>query len=88
MKKLALSNYLYIHLPHNKKQIPMYTITITHMMNCTEQSIEFTNYDKAVQQYQMLCDQHNLEISENMMDACYTAGGIGHDYRIELTVNN
>ena len=66
----------------------MYTITITHMMNRTQQVIQFTNYKYAVSEFQQLCDQNNLEISEDMMDACYTAGGIGHDYRIELTINN
>lgn len=66
----------------------MYTIIITNMMNATEQSIEFTNYETAVNRYQELCDMHNMEIEEDLMDAMYTAGGIGHDYRIELHVNN
>ena len=65
----------------------MYTITITHMMNCTEQTFEFTNYHIAEQTYRTLCEQKNLEITEEA-DVLYTAGGIGHDYRIELTVNN
>ena len=66
----------------------MYTIIITHMMSATQQTIEFTNYEKAVNHYTELCDMHNMEITEDLMDAMYTAGGIGHDYRIELHVNN
>lgn len=66
----------------------MYTIIITNMMNATEQSIEFTNYETAVNRYHELCDMHNMAIEEDLMDAMYTAGGIGHDYRIELHVNN
>ena len=65
----------------------MYTITITNMMAATVQTFEFTNYHIAEQTYRQLCDQKNLEIIEEA-DVLYTAGGIGHDYRIELTVNN
>lgn len=66
----------------------MYTIIITHMMSATQQTIEFTNYVRAINRYHELCDMHNMEITEVLINAMYTAGGIGHDYRIELHVNN
>lgn len=65
----------------------MYTIIITNMMNATEQTIEFTNREIAINHYHELCDMHNM-VAELDTDAMYTAGGIGHDYRIELHANN
>ena len=67
----------------------MYNIIITNMMTGTQQVIEFTNYQKSVNHYIELCNMHNMDPQEDMMDGMYTTkGGIGHDYRIELVINN
>lgn len=66
----------------------MYNIIITNMMNGTQQIIELFNERIAINHYIELCNMHNMEPQEDMMDAMYTAGGIGHDYRIELHIND
>lgn len=66
----------------------MYNIIITHMMSGTQQISEFFNEDIAIKTFTELCMMHNMEPEEDMMDAMYTAGGIGHDYRIELHIND
>lgn len=66
----------------------MYNIIITNMMTGTQQVIEFTNYQKSVNHYIELCNMHNMDPQEYTMGVIFTAGGIGHDYRIELHYNN
>lgn len=75
----------------------MYTILIepmqSHINEGTAQLISLPTYGKALSLFKEICDAKGLYFTADTIDAekypCeWTAGGIGHDYRITLTPDN
>jgi hypothetical protein len=48
----------------------------------------YRSLDKAIDKFKSVCDEVKYEYKQEVVDGYprYTAGGIGHDYRIELNV--
>jgi hypothetical protein len=51
-------------------------------------SFIFLSLDKAIFKFKTICNSLDYEYTEDTVDGCphYEAGGIGHDYRVELEV--
>ena len=58
----------------------MKTVTITHMVSGRKEVEEFATEKEAKSRFYEKCDLENIDYE--IGDTC--AGGIGHDYRIEL----
>lgn len=58
----------------------MKTVTITKMATGCKKEVEFATEKEARSYFYEKCDLENIDYQ--MGDTC--AGGIGHDYRIEL----
>ena len=48
----------------------------------------FLSLERAVLKFETICNNLGYEYTEDIVDGCphYEAGGIGHDYRVELEV--
>ena len=64
----------------------MYTLTIQNFPNNTVEFLEFTNIATALQAMHERCDALGYEVTPDNKGN-FTAGGIGHDWRIELNSN-
>lgn len=62
----------------------MYQITITNMNTREQQVFTFTEKHRAINNFIERCDARGYDWREMEMHDGYQAGGIGHDYRIEL----
>lgn len=61
----------------------MTTITMTQMNSGKQKTFEFNTNKKAISFFRELCDLYNLDYDNDTT----SAGGIGHDYRIEIELN-
>ena len=56
---------------------------MTQMNSGKQKTYEFNTNKKAMSFFRELCDLHNLDYDNETT----SAGGIGHDYRIEIELN-
>jgi hypothetical protein len=63
----------------------MYQIIITHLQERTAQVIHYPKLDKALHSFKEICDDKGYQWE--WTGDLPTAGGIGHDYRIEIELS-
>ena len=63
----------------------MYQIIITHLQNRTAQVLEFPKLGQCLESFKEICDAQGY--AYEWTEELPTAGGIGHDYRIEVFIN-
>lgn len=64
----------------------MYTLTIQNFPNNTVEHREFRNIREALDALHERCDAIGYEVTPDN-EGNFVAGGIGHDWRIELSSN-
>ena len=64
----------------------MYTLTIQNFPNNTVEHREFTNLANALQKMHERCDELGYNVEPDN-EGNFIAGGIGHDWHIELNSN-
>jgi hypothetical protein len=67
----------------------MYRITMTRMTSGeVVYDKQISGYTKAYTLFNEMCDERSYEVRENPMEGTYYGGGHGHDFIIELSVND
>ena len=69
-------------------KIITYNVTATRMNGSETNTSEFLTFQKAYDFYCLQVDKLNLTNAEysDSVEINHTAGGIGYDYRVELTI--
>jgi hypothetical protein len=63
----------------------MYQIIITHLQNQTAQILEYPKLGDCLNRFREICD--SIGYKYDWSEVLPTAGGIGHEYRIEVFIN-